>query len=104
MKGADPAEAEEAESHGIPFGSRGGQGGAGTRATSVHAAHDVLVPVDHRAGDYAGAVGEQEDDEVGDLADLPELAHRQGRSGPLLPAVAGVVEPALRRVLALGVG
>jgi len=55
---------------------------------SVQAAEDVLVPVDHRAGDHAGAVGEQEHHEVGDLVDLPQLAHRQRGAGLGPPVVA----------------
>ena len=39
------------------------------------AAEDVLVPVDHGAGDYTAPVGEEEHHELGDLRDLTELAH-----------------------------
>ena len=44
---------------------------------SVEAADDALVPVDHRAGDDAASVGQEEHDELGDLVRLSELAHRQ---------------------------
>ena len=47
----------------------------------VHPSQHVLVPVDDRAGDHAGPVGQQEHHELGDLADLPELAHRQRCAG-----------------------
>src|SRR5215211_8567899 len=50
---------------------------------SVQPAEDVLVPVDDRPGDDAAAVRQQEYDEVGDLIDLAELAHRQGPGRPL---------------------
>ena len=55
-------------------------------------------------GDDAAAGREQEDDEVGDLVDLPELAHGQAGRGLLEPVVAGAVEAPLGRVLALGLG
>src|ERR1700749_3934073 len=71
---------------------------------SVETAQDVLVPVDDPTGDHPGAVREQEHHEVGDLVRLPQLAHGQGRGGPLPPVVARAVEPALGLVLALGVG
>src|SRR5439155_6336336 len=70
----------------------------------VHAAEDVLIPVQHRASDNAAALGEQEDDEVGDLIDLPQLAHGKCFRRLSAPIVACVVEGALSRVLAFGFG
>src|SRR6266487_6887990 len=71
---------------------------------SIEAAQHVLVPVDNRTGDHAGAVREQEHHEVSDLVRLPQLAHGQRRARLLPPVVARAVEPALGLVLALGVG
>ena len=65
---------------------------------------NVLIPVDDRAGHDAAAVGEQEDDEVGDLVDLPHLSHRQLAVGGVEPTVVGVVELALDGVFAFGLG
>src|SRR5262245_49919488 len=71
---------------------------------SVQTAEDVLVPVDHRSGDDAAAVREQEDHEVGDLVDLAQLAHGEGPGRPLPPAVVGGMVGALGGVLTLGLG
>ena len=73
------------------------------QAALVHPAQHVLVPVDHRPGDHAGAVGEQEHHEVRDLVRAgPSLPIGQRRAGLLPPVVARAVERALGGVLALG--
>src|SRR3954465_3104046 len=76
-----------------------GQGGG-----SIRAADDGLVPVDDRTGDDAAAVRQEEDDEIGDLVDLTQLAHGHGRGGLRTPVLAGAVEFPLGGVLTLRVG
>ena len=101
VKRADPAEPDQAEAHdalllemccAVTLVS----GGVG----HPEAADDVLVPVDDRPGDDAAAVGQQEDDEVGDLVGLAEFAHRQGGAGRGLPVSAGTLGAASPRTAA----
>ena len=63
---------------------------------------NILIPVDDGAGHDAAAVGEQEDDKVGDLVDLAHFSHRQLAVGGVEPAVVGIVELPLDCVFTLG--